>query len=83
MNQRIDDLMRESDRQAVATDAQVNLGFRLMAGEVLFMFGKRVELTWPEGRPFGKSEEQLREWALEQLRQRGARPPTGDFVESP
>lgn len=74
--------MRESDRREAATDAQVKLGYRLMAGEALFIFGKRVELTWPEGRPFGKSEEELREWAMEALRELGARPPTGAFVES-
>jgi len=78
---RLVDLMRETDRREAATDAQVDLGYRLMSGEVLCIFGKPVDLTWPEGRPFGMSEEELRNWALEQLRKRGSRPPTGEFVE--
>ena len=60
------------DGQIKAMRRQDDIILGILAGEPMTLFGKQVEftLTWPEGRPFGYSEERLQEMAASWLRDR-------------
>lgn len=58
---------------------KTELYLAILAGESATAFGKPVEftVTWPEGAPFHKSDEEMRQWCAERLeasRRRGGGP---------
>jgi len=68
--------IKATEQTARERDRQDEIVLGILAGEEgTQIFGKPVQftLTWPEGRPFGYTEEKLRDMAADWLRELRAR----------
>jgi hypothetical protein len=59
--ERLFELLGRADAECAAYAQQQERWAALLRGEAV-LFGKRAQIVWPDGSPYGRSNEELAEW---------------------